>query len=92
MQRGNLDISTIGAKLEDFDFELPLDISGFSIKVPGQPTIAVKGNKLDSRAKQALKKAKRGAGIQIFDIEAKIRGNASYKLKKVSPVFVELTN
>jgi len=92
MQRGNLDISTIGAKLEDFDFELPLDITGFSIKVPGQPTIAVKGNKLDSRAKQALKKAKRGAGIQIFDIEAKIRGNASYKLKKVSPVFVELTN
>jgi gliding motility-associated protein GldM len=92
MQRQNLDISTVGAKLEDFDFELPLDITGFSIKVPGQPTIAVKGNKLDTRAKQALKKAKRGAGIQIFDIEAKIRGNASYKLKKVSPVFVELTN
>jgi len=92
MQRQNLDISTVGAKLDDFDFELPLDITGFSIKVPGQPTISVKGNKLDTRAKQALKKAKRGAGIQIFDIEAKIRGNASYKLKKVSPVFVELTN
>ena len=92
MQRNSLDISTVGAKLDDFDFELPLDITGFSIKVPGQPTIAVKGNKLDSRAKQALKKAKRGAGIQIFDIEAKIRGNSSYKLKKVSPVFVELTN
>lgn len=92
MQRGNLEISTIGAKLEDFDFELPLAITGFSFKVPGQPTVAVKGNKLDSRAKQALKKAKRGAGIQIFDIQAQIRGNSSYKLKKVSPVFVELTN
>ena len=92
MQRNSLEISTIGAKLDDFDFELPLNISGFSIKVPGQPTIAVKGNKLDTRAKQALKKAKRGAGIQIFDIEAKIQGNSSYKLKKVSPVFVELTN
>lgn len=92
MQRNNLEISTIGAKLDDFDFELPLDITGFSFKVPGQPTIAVKGNKLDSRAKQALRRAKRGAGIQIFDIQAKIRGNSSYKLKKVSPVFVELTN
>ncbi|TJY37037.1 type IX secretion system motor protein PorM/GldM [Pontimicrobium aquaticum] len=92
MQRGNLEISTIGAKLEDFDFELPLVIKSFSFKVPGQPTIAVKGNKLDSRAKQALKKAKRGSGVQIFDIDAEIRGNSSYKLKKVSPVFVELTN
>lgn len=92
MQRGNLEISTVGAKLDDFDFELPLNIKGFNFKVPGQPTIAVKGNKLDSRAKQALKKARRGAGIQIFNIEAEIRGNTSYKLKKVSPVFIELTN
>ncbi len=92
MQRNSLEISTIGAKLEDFDFELPLDISEFSFKVPGQPTITVKGNKLSSRAKQALKKAKRGSGIQIFNIQAKIKGNSSYKLKKVSPVFVELSN
>ncbi len=92
MQRNSLDISTIGAKLDDFDFELPLNITGFSFKVPGQPTIAVTGNKLNARAKQALRKAKRGAGIQIFNIQAKIQGNSTYKLKKVSPVFIELTN
>jgi len=92
MQRNSLEISTIGAKLEDFDFELPLDISEFSFKVPGQPTITCNGNKLNSRAKQALKKAKRGSGVQIFNIQAKIKSNSSYKLKKVSPVFVELTN
>ena len=92
MQKGNLEISTIGAKLDDFDFELPLEITGFNFKVTGQPTIAVRGNKLDTRAKQALRKAKRGSSVQIFDIEAKIKGNSAYKLKKVSPVFVELTN
>ena len=92
MQKGNLEISTIGAKLDDFDFELPLEITGFNFKVTGQPTIAVRGNKLDTRAKQALRKARRGSSVQIFDIEARIRGNSSYKLKKVSPVFVELTN
>jgi len=92
MQRGNLEISTVGAKLEDFDFELPLNIKSFNFKVPGQPTVTVNGNKLNARAKQVLKKAKRGAGIQIFDIQAEIRGNSSYKLKKVSPVFIELTN
>ena len=91
MQRNSLKISTIAAKFDDFDFELPLRVTGFKFKVPGQPTINVKGNKLDSRAQKALAKAKRGSGVQIFDIEAKASG-VSVILKKVSPVFVELTN
>lgn len=91
MQRNALGISTIGAKFDDFDFELPLRVTGFKFKVPGQPTITVRGNKLDSRAKGALRKAKRGSGVQIFDIEAKAKG-VSVILKKVSPVFVEMTN
>lgn len=92
MPRNNLEISTVGAMLEDFDFDLNLAISGFKFKVPGQPTVEVRGNKLDSRAKSALKRAGRGEAVQIFDIEAYITNNRSYKLKKVSPVVVELTN
>ena len=92
MQRNSLSISTVGAKLDDFDFDLPLSVSGFKFKVPGQPTINVSGSKLNSRAKAALTKAKRGASVQIFDIQAKIRNNSSYRLKKVSPVIIELTN
>ncbi|WP_346880858.1 gliding motility protein GldM [uncultured Algibacter sp.] len=91
MQRNSLGISTIGAKFDDFDFELPLRVTGFKFKVPGQPTINVSGNKLNSRAKGALRKAKRGSGVQIFDIQAKASG-VSVILKKVSPVFVEITN
>ncbi|WP_430906507.1 gliding motility protein GldM [Maribacter sp. 2-571] len=90
--RKNLEIATIGAALEDFDFDLNLKVSGFKIKVPGQPTVAVSGSRLDSRAKSALKRAKRGDAVQIFDINAYITNNKSYKLKKVSPVVVELTN
>lgn len=92
MPRRNLEISTIGSMLEDFDFDLNLAVSGFKFKVPGQPTVNVNGNKLDSRAKSALKRAKRGDAVQIFDIKAFITNNKSYKLKKVSPVVVELTN
>ena len=92
MQRNSLGISTIGAKLDDFDFDLPLTVSGFKFKVPGQPTMTVGGSKLNGRAKAALRKAKRGSAVQIFDIQAKIKGNSSYKLKKVSPVIIELTN
>lgn len=92
MPKANLEISTIGAMLEDFDFDLNIAVSGFKFKVPGQPTVQVNGNKLDGRAKAALKRAGRGESVQIFDIEAYITNNRSYKLKKVSPVVVELTN
>ncbi|HUH45772.1 MAG TPA: gliding motility protein GldM [Arenibacter sp.] len=92
MGKQNLEISTIGALLEDFDFDLNLAVSGFKFKVPGQPTVSVNGNKLDARAKSALKRAGRGDAVQIFDIEAYITNNKGYKLKKVSPVVVEITD
>lgn len=92
MPRRNLEISTIGAMLEDFDFDLNLAVGQFKFKVPGQPTVVVNGNKLDNRAKSALKRAGRGDAVQIFDIQAYITNNKTYKLKKVSPVVVEITN
>ena len=92
MPRRNLEISTIGAMLEDFDFDLNLAVGQFKFKVPGQPTVVVNGNKLDNRAKSALSRAGRGDAVQIFDIQAYITNNKSYKLKKVSPVVVEITN
>ena len=92
LPRRNVEIATIGAELADFDFDLGLAVSGFKFKVPGQPTVSVNGNKLDARAKAALQRAKRGDVVQIFDIEAYITNNKSYKLKKVSPVVVEITN
>ena len=92
MQRQGLEKSSIGAKLLDFDFDLALKVTGFSFKVSGQPTIKVSGNKLNSQASSALRRAKRGETVQIFDINAKLTNNSSYKLKKISPVFVELTN
>ena len=92
MPRRNLEISTVSAMLEDFDFDLNLAVGGFKFKVPGQPTIVVNGNKLNAQAKSALKRARRGEAVQIFDINAYITNNRSYKLKKVSPVVVELTN
>lgn len=92
MQRNTLEIATIGATLPDFDFDLKLRVTGFKFKVPGQPTVQVNGQKLDERAKAALRRAGRGESVQIFDVEAQLANNASYKLKQVSPVFVELTN
>ncbi len=92
MQRSALNVSSIGAILPDFDFDIKLKVSGFKFKVPGQPTVRVSGSRLNSQAKATLKKAKRGETVQVFDIEAKLASNSSYRLKKVSPIIVELTN
>ncbi len=92
MQRQGLEISSVGAALPDFDFDLSLRVTGFSFKVPGQPTIKVSGSKLNSSAKAALRRAKRGETVQIFDINAKLASNSGYKLKRISPICIELTN
>ncbi len=92
MQREGLSKSSVGAVLLDFDFDLKLNVTGFSFKVSGQPTIKCNGGRLSSQASSALRRAKRGETVQIFDITANIATNSGYKLKKISPVFIELTN
>ncbi|WP_299183258.1 gliding motility protein GldM [uncultured Aquimarina sp.] len=92
MSKSGLDKASIGAILPDFDFDIKLDVTSFKFKVSGQPTINVRGRRLDSRAKSALKKAKRGSTVQVMDIKAQLKTNKGYKLKKISPVIIELTN
>lgn len=83
---------TIGAGLPDFVFDLKLQVNSFKVKVPGQVTVLVRGSKFSSQAKKALSKAKRGDVITIFGVNASIVGRSSYKLKKVLPVSIELSN
>ena len=92
MNRNQVEISPVSATLPDFDFDLNLTVSGFKFQVIGQPVIQVSGTRLNGSAKSALAGAKRGATVQIFDIQAKIAGNGSYKLPKVAPLVIELTN
>ena len=92
LPKRNVEIGTVSAKLDDFVFDLPIQVTSFKIKVPGQPTVNVAGTKMNGQAKSAIQKARRGDNITIFDIKAKIQGNAKYRLKNVSPVIVEVTN
>ncbi len=90
--KNNLAISTIGAVLDDFDFDIKLETVSFKFKAPGQPTINVTGSKLNDRAKSALRRVKAGQAVQIFDIKVRNPKNPSYKFKKVSPVICEIVN
>jgi len=92
LPKRNVEVGTVGAKLDDFVFDLPINVTSFKIKVPGQPTVLVAGTKMNGQAKSAIARARKGDIIQIFDIKAKIQGNAKYQLKGVSPVTIEITN
>ncbi|HLT54362.1 MAG TPA: GldM family protein, partial [Flavobacteriaceae bacterium] len=92
LPKNNIEIGKVTAVLNDFDFELNIEVKSFKMKVPGQATINCSGNRLSSQAKEAVRKARRGDGILFFDIKADIVGNSAYKLPTVSPVMVEVAN
>ncbi len=91
MPKGSLSKISVAAGLPDFLFDLKLNVSSFKIKVPGQVAVPVSGTRMNARAKQAISKARRGDVVTIFDIKASVSGGG-YKLKKVLPVSVNITN
>lgn len=90
MQRNGLRISSVGAKIPNFPFDMNLKVTDFSFRVEGERTIRVHGDRLNTAAKRVLKSARRGATVQIFDINARIIGNTDYKLPPVSPIIIQL--
>ena len=60
-----------------------VNVTQFNVKVPGQPTIVVRGNKMDSKAKSAISKASRGDVVVISEIKASFVG-IDQMAKKVS--------
>ena len=88
--KSNLEVSTIGAKLVDFDFEVGLDVVGFNLKIAGQPTVVVQGNKLNAQCKSILSKAGRGDQVTISEIKTTLVGAGSYLLPRTAPVIFEI--
>jgi len=87
--KSNLEVCTISADMEDFDFPVTVNVTQFNIKVPGQPTIVVQGNKMDSRAKSAIARAGRGDVVVISEIKAKFNG-IDQGVKRVSTCTFEV--
>ncbi|WP_264552126.1 gliding motility protein GldM [Flavobacterium sp. N2038] len=88
--KSNLEIATIGAKLLDFDFEVGLDVVGFNLKIAGQPTVVVTGNRLNAQCKSVLSRAGRGDQVTISEIKTKLVGAGSYLLPRTAPVIYEI--
>lgn len=88
--KSSLQVSTIGAKLVDFDFEVGLDVVGFNLKVSGQPTVVVQGNKLNAQCNAVLAKAGKGDQVTISEIKTKLVGAGNYMLPRTAIVVYEI--
>ena len=91
MPKESLKRVAVEVVLPDFVFDLQFAVTGFSVKVPGQPTVVVNGPRMNDRAQAAIDKANRGDQVNIFDIKSSIVGEGSgLRVKTASPVLVEI--
>jgi gliding motility-associated protein GldM len=87
--KSNLEVCTVSAVLEDFDFPVTANVTQFNIKVPGQPTVVVQGSRMNAQAISAIKKAARGDVVTISEIKVKYVG-IDQPAKNVSPCTFEI--
>ena len=72
--KSRLEVSQISAILPDFLYDLKFQVVQFALKVPGQASIVVNGDRVDARCKAALARATKGDQITISDIKSKVIG------------------
>ena len=87
--KSSLEQSTVTAVMEDFDFPITVTVKQFNLKVPGQPTIVVSGNRMNGAALAAIKKAGRGDVVTISEIKAEFVG-LPVRPKATSPCSFEI--
>lgn len=72
----NLKISTIGARMEDFDFDVKVVTTGFTIIFPNNlGSVVVQGTKLNEEAQRKADRLRPGDIIRITDIKTRIEGS-----------------
>lgn len=87
--KSRLQVSQITAKMLDFDFNVDLKVVGFSLKVPGQATVVVSGDRVNAQCAAALQRAGRGDQVTISEIKTKLVGS-DIELKKTAVVIYEI--
>lgn len=86
LSKRQLSTYPIGAK--HYETNKKYKAVSFSIKIEGTSPVRVKGNKLDSRAKKAIKKLRKGQRIKIYDI--KVISSSGGRLNDIEPIVIKM--
>lgn len=87
--KSRLDGAQVSAKLIEFDFEVNLVVTQFTLKVAGQAAVVVNGDRINQQCRNALLKAGRGDQVTISDIKTKLIGS-DILLSRTAPVIFEI--
>lgn len=93
MQKNHLKDATIKVVFEDKNLTFSNNVTAFSLKIPGMPSIQVIGNKIDSNTyEKILKNATKGDQITISDVkilvlEESMKGGMCFK---TNPIVIEI--
>ena len=86
-----LQSSQITAILPDFLYDLKFQVTQFVLKVPGQASIVVNGDRVNAQCVAALARASKGDQITISDVKTKIIGEGSGIITKTAaPAIYEI--
>ncbi len=88
--KSRLEASQISAILPDFLYDLNFEVTQFVVKVPGQASIVVNGNRLNGQAKAALSRVTKGDQVIIQDIKSRVVGSGGIQVKTASPAIYEI--
>lgn len=89
MSKSSLGAKPVEASIPGFEFPVKIRVTSFMVKVPGKPTILVKGNRMNAQAKRAISSARPRSTITIGNIKATLVGGGP-KLGNIPPVVVSL--
>ncbi len=89
--KSRLQTSQITAVLPDFLYDLKFQVTQFVLKVPGQASIVVNGDRVNAQCTAALARATKGDQITISDVKTKIIGDgAGIQTKTAAPAIFEI--
>jgi gliding motility-associated protein GldM len=89
--KSRLEASQITAILPDFLYDLKFQVTQFVLKVPGQASIVVNGDRVNAQCKAALARAKAGDQVTISDVKTKIIGDGEgIQTKTAAPAIYEI--
>ncbi len=86
-----LQVSQITAVLPDFLYDLKFQVTQFVLKVPGQASIVVNGDRVNAQCQAALARATKGDQVIISDVKTVIVGDGKdIKTKTAAPAVYEI--
>lgn len=80
----------VGVKFKDFVFDLNLVVESFKIKFPEYATIPLEGKEIPSSLDDMIDALNVGDLVQIFDIDLFLKDPRGFKLKRVSPISIQI--